>query len=176
MSVPKQKLGKVAKSGKLVENVTTKAGAISAQAVLAAKLAKTLGLPANGTVFTSAKKAKPAIIAKGGASALEGGYKVTLKLTKKARKKLAKLKRGEADAQDASPTRRGNRRLVTKSVTLEALRGSADRNWEAAAAKAAAHAASGRLGRVRAAPCRWRRPPRPENHPVAICPRQRRPR
>jgi subtilisin-like proprotein convertase family protein len=122
VSVPKQKLGKVAKSGKLVENVTTnEAGAISAQGVLAAKLAKTLGLPANGTVFTSAKKkAKPAIIAKGSAKASKAGkYKVTLKLTKKARKKLAKLKKVKLTLKTRVSDLAGNRRLVTKSVTLK---------------------------------------------------------
>ena len=120
VSVPKQKLGKVLKSGKLVENVTTnEAGAIAGQSVLAAKLAKTLGLPSNGTVYTSAK-AKPAIIAKGKATASKAGkYKVTLKLTKKARKKLAKLNKVKLTLKTRVADKAGNRRLVTKSVTLK---------------------------------------------------------
>jgi hypothetical protein len=119
ISVPKQKLGKVAKSGKLVENVTTsEAGTINGQAVLAAKLAKQLGLPANGNVFTS--RVKPAIVAKVSASAPKAGtYKLTLKLTAKAKKKLAKLKRVTLTLRTRVADGSGNRRLVTKKLTLK---------------------------------------------------------
>jgi hypothetical protein len=106
LSVPKQKLSKVLKSGKLVEQVkTSEAGAISAQAVLSAKLTKKLKLPA--------------IVAKGATSASKAGtYKVTLKLTKSARKKLAKLKKVSFTLRTTVSDTAGNRRLVKKGVTL----------------------------------------------------------
>jgi hypothetical protein len=117
LSVPRQKLGKVAKSGKLVENVkTNEAGSFSGQAVLDAALAKRLRLPANGTVFTSAK---PAIIAKGSRSAAApGSYKLTLKLTAKARKKLARLRRVKLTLRTRVADLAGNRRLLKKTLTL----------------------------------------------------------
>jgi hypothetical protein len=120
VSVPKQKLGKVAKSGKLVVKVkTNEAGSILAQAVLEAKLAKKLGLPANGKVFTSAK-AKPAIVAKGKAAAPKAAtYKVTLKLTTKAKKKLRHLKKVKLSFRARVADKSGNRRLLKKSITLK---------------------------------------------------------
>jgi hypothetical protein len=121
VSIPKQKLRKVAKSGKLLVKVTTnEAGSIVGQAVLAAKLAKKLGLPANGQVFASAAKAKPAIVAKGKASASKPGkYTLKLKLTSKARKKVKKLKKVQLSVRVRVFDKAGNRRLVKKTATLK---------------------------------------------------------
>jgi hypothetical protein len=97
-SLPKQKLGKVVKSGKLVANVTTsEAASVSAQAMLGAKT-----------------------VAKGSANAAAAGkVKVTLKLSRKARKKLAKLRKVKLTLRMELIDSAGNRTLVTKQVTLK---------------------------------------------------------
>jgi hypothetical protein len=118
-SIPKQKLGSVLKSGKLVENVTTnEAATLAAQAVLDGKLAKKLGLPPNGTIFAAA--AKPAIVATGRAQAAAAGkVKVTLKLTKKARKKLRKQRKLTLTLRTRLTDAAGNSAVVVKKVTLK---------------------------------------------------------
>lgn len=115
LAVPKQRLGKVVKSGKLLIKVKTdEAGSISAQAVFAGSL----GVPANGKAFRA--KAKQTIVATGKKAVSRAGtYAVTLKLTKKAQKKFGKLKKVVLGLSVRVADRSGNRRQLKKTVTLK---------------------------------------------------------
>ncbi len=119
-TIRRQKLGKVTKSRTLLIAVkTNEPGLIVAQAAIDARLAKKLKLPANGQVFTSAK-ARPAIVGTGRATAPKPGtYTLRLKLTRAAKKKLAKVKRVKLSIRVRVADTAGNRRLVKKTVTLK---------------------------------------------------------
>jgi len=119
LSARRRKLRAVLKSGKLVLTVSTdEAATLAGQAVLSAKLAKQLKLPAGGAVLSAA--VKPAVVAKGSATASQAGaVKVVLKLTKKARKRLARVRRVTATLRVLATDAAGNRTLVTKRLKLK---------------------------------------------------------
>ncbi|HYI35705.1 MAG TPA: hypothetical protein VEX39_03820 [Thermoleophilaceae bacterium] len=119
------KLGSVLKSGGFRIPVnTSEKSRISAQALVSPPLAKKLKLPPNGKAFTSAKKAKPAIVATGKAAAARAGtVRVKLKLTRKARRALTKRRRrGKGVALDMRirvTDSVGNRRLAKTKIKLK---------------------------------------------------------
>jgi subtilisin-like proprotein convertase family protein len=123
LSFASQKLGDVLSSRLLKVKVrTSEAGGLSGQAVLGKALAKQLGLPANGKVYTSAKKAKakPAIIAKGARKVPKAGrYTLTLKLTRKSAKQLAGRRKVKLGIRVRVTDKAGNRKLVKKGLTLK---------------------------------------------------------